>query len=202
VATQSLRNFGMRVAGPGHHVIATRQPWHDEELVATAPSGDWLAVVDRTVADGPAGVLRVTRLLPSGARVWTRELPYRPAAVPAQAVERQVRSYAQAFFPGGGPAAERAVRQALRVPSSLPTVTAVVAASDGTLWLRREAAVEDAPTVRWTVLGPGGAVAGEVEIPGTWMIVDAAGDRVWAVNRSTTSMAGELLRLRRAAPGR
>jgi len=198
LARRSLRHFGMRILGAHGQVIATRQPWHDEELVAAPGDGGWVAVVSRSVPEaGRAGEFRVTRFGPAGGRVWERRYPAAARVLPGPAVARMARLYAEGFLAGDpAPQALRAVRDALWLPRALPPVTAAVAARDGTLWLRREAAVEDAPSVRWTVLDASGNPVGEFSVPGTWMIVDADGPHVWAVERDMRG-AGALLHLRR-----
>jgi hypothetical protein len=201
LARRSLRHFGMRIVAGRGRVIATRQPWHDEELLAVPGGGDWVAVVDREPSGSPGGAaFRVTRFAPDGRRVWEHSYRYTPQALPADAVDEMVQAYAQGIVGEATPEATRAVRAALWLPPALPPVAAAVAARDGTLWLRRESAVEDAPQVLWTVLGPAGELMGEVSVPGTWMIVDADGARVWAIARGTGG-AATLLRLQRATSG-
>jgi hypothetical protein len=192
----------MRILGGRGRVIATRQPWHDEELLAVPGGGGWVAVVSRPAPESAAaGAFRVSRFVADGRRAWERSYAYAPQALPAEAVSEMVRMYAEGFLGTATPDALHAVRAALWLPPALPPVTAAVAARDGTLWLRREAALESAPRVRWTVLAPSGDPVGEVTVPGTWMIVDADGSRVWAIERDQRG-AGSLLRLRRVTTGR
>ncbi|HVG43317.1 MAG TPA: hypothetical protein VM890_01265 [Longimicrobium sp.] len=202
LARRSLRHFGMRIVAGRGRVIATRQPWHDEELLAVPGGGEWAAVVSRPAPESRAqGTFRVARFEPGGRRAWERSYPYTPRELPQDAVARMAEIYAEGYLGAATPDALRAVRAALWLPTGLPPVTAAVAARDGTLWLRRESALEDSPRVRWTVLDPSGDPAGEVTVPGTWMILDADGERVWAVERDLHG-GGSLLRLRRVAAGR
>lgn len=200
--TQSLRTFGMRIHGPAGRTVHTRQPWSDEALIAVSPAGDWFAIVERPLA-GERGTARlhVARTRADGVQVWRRPVEVPNVPLSPAAVARAEALYAEGFLGEVTPDTRRAVRSALAAPRFLPPATNAVATSDGRLWIRGAAAFYDDPAVVWTVLDPDGEVAGTLEIPGRWLLVEARGNRVWAVERSTNG-TGTLLVLRLREGGR
>ncbi len=74
---------------------------------------------------------------------------------------------------------ERAVRKAIRMPSVLAPVSAVVAGRDGTTWIRREAVGEQHPA--WMVLDEQGVWIAQLRMPAGLRVYQADRDHVWGV---------------------
>ncbi|MEO7353479.1 MAG: hypothetical protein ABIZ70_03925, partial [Gemmatimonadales bacterium] len=86
----------------------------------------------------------------------------------------------------GIPAPDRAAVQArageaLYRPISLPTISAVVAGSDGTIWLGRE--VRAGSPRRWTLLDPRGEVVGDFTVPAAFEVRAGSATGLWGVEK-------------------
>lgn len=183
IGWQSVRNGVMAVRDPGDATrqIFTQQPWRDDDLLAVAPDGRWVAVVTREAArESGNAAFRVTRLSPGGDTLSSRLFPYSPVRLDDAAVERRLARFAEnPSFVVGGRFIRAAVREAMYVPRFLPPVTRVVAGSDGTLWLRREE--PSGATARWDVLDARSRKVGEVLTDAEFRLLEVQAGAVWGV---------------------
>lgn len=122
----------------------------------------------------------------SGDTVQSRVYPYRPipmtdAAIRHDAEQDHERSSRPGRTPPSVDVIERALRDADCLPPTFPPVSAIVAAQDGTIWLRREEVPGD--SVAWNVLDRDGRMIGALRLPSGQEVVAARGDIMAAVER-------------------
>ncbi|MEX0891793.1 MAG: 6-bladed beta-propeller [Gemmatimonadota bacterium] len=180
----------VRVVVPGVESYL-RNPWPTGDLVALAPDGSQLAVLERPVPTHPDSAAYHVRVLnPHGAELWRASVRYDPVPVPSSEVDAWVaRQVDGERSPGAGliergvtsrGAWERAVRQAFDPPAYEPPTTTrpagafartVRAAAGDVVWVERE-------TGRWDVVEPAGRSA-VVDVPGDAELLTLEGDHVW-----------------------
>lgn len=171
------------VAGAGYYMP---QPFAGpSRRVVVCCGSSRVAVVNAGPARTASGAaFRVVWIAPDGDTLTTRRYRYRPVPLSAHLRDSVVVALAHHVLRGGLPpslvAAERWTRAALYVPAFLPPVTAVVAGSDSTLWLRGENT--GAATVVWRVLDYRGDVARRVRAPADLKIMAARHDLVWGTS--------------------
>jgi hypothetical protein len=161
LARLPLRHHTARMiigSGPGRSEIYWAQPFSDADLFDVDPAGRWFVAVSRPAA--AAGSRMAAFVLawrsPDGVLRRTTTVPYAPARLPLSVVDDTLAVYTNLM--GNAFTVERGrltgiLRDAVYAPASYPPVTAVMAANDGSTWVRR---------------GGGGAAA-------TWMVFDARG---------------------------
>lgn len=76
-------------------------------------------------------------------------------------------------------AAERMIQDELYVPATLPPVSEVIAASNGSIWLQRESMASDANL--WQILGTDGQVEAILSTPPELKILLVTDEHVWGV---------------------
>jgi hypothetical protein len=184
LAWHPLGHQVLRIAAGGRRLY-TSQPWDDTPLLAAAPDGGAVVLVEREAARGERGNFTVTRLDARGDTLYSRRFAYAAVEVPRGFRERfareTARGLAAALRAAPGPL-EEVVRREVFVPRYRPPVTAVVAGRDGTVWLRREER-EGAAVVTWMVLDPRGRVEAEVRAPRELAVQQAERGAVWGVVR-------------------
>jgi hypothetical protein len=166
LAHRDLRNRMVRVS-VGASRLMLLQPWDDSPLLAVATNGQSIVMVTRPAAVRPENArFRVTRLTPTGDTAFSRSFLYTPVPVPPGWASTWADETARVISARRGNAERNrltaALSQGAYVPKFMPPVTAVVAADDGTVWLRREAR---GAVVAWTVLGPNGLPLADVRAP-------------------------------------
>ena len=138
----------------GQRPIRLRHPFASNPLVAVPPDASFMVMVDR---EAPAGeersAFRVHRIALNGDTALSQDVPYSPIEL----VDSEIDSIARSI---GAPQAERneltedraaaLVRGQIPWPQYRPPVTNVLAASDGSVWLRREPTTGD--SIRWDVV--------------------------------------------------
>jgi hypothetical protein len=156
-------------------------PLPSNDLVAVAPDGSAVVCVRRPVAtDDETARFRVLRLGPSGDTAYDRSYTYRPRRVPAAASDSLLAGHVSLIAPRvGGAEAERLVRSAGLIPSHVPGVSDVLAATDGAVWIAREEF--GLRSVAWFRLDPRGEVGARIEVPRNVRLRVASGDRLWGV---------------------
>jgi hypothetical protein len=156
-------------------------PLPSNDLVAVAPDGSAVVCVRRPVAtDDETARFRVLRLGPSGDTAYDRSYTYRPRRVPAAASDSLLAGHVSLIAPRvGGAEAERLVRSAGLIPSHVPGVSDVLAATDGAVWIAREEF--GLRSVAWFRLDPRGEVDARIEVPRNVRLRVASGDRLWGV---------------------
>lgn len=182
LAWRSTAHTALMLEARNTSIVSSFQPFRAALLTDVDPSGSTLVLVERPVAVGPGRAqFRVTRLAAGGDTVFSRRYHYTPRPVTRDLADSLVsmaaRDVRQAY--PSQQAAEAAVRAALYLPRFQPPVTAVVAGSDGTVWLRREEFGSAA--VEWLVLDARGEIAGTFRAPKELRLFVAQRGTAWGV---------------------
>lgn len=157
------------------------QPFDDGELLDMASDGSGLVVVERST-ENRENSFTVTRVGVSGDTIFRSSIEYEPVQLGDEMIDSVVRAYTETHQTSA-----ETVTGALYLPGHLPPVTRVVAAGDGSTWLRLEATMAD--SVEWLVLDSSGKPAFSVMINREnepWSI--PAIDHFWAVSLDTDGM--------------
>lgn len=175
----------LREDGPGG--TFGPQPFGDGPLHAVDDAGR-MVVADRRVWSGEGeAAVTLTWLDASGDTARMARLPYDPSPLSEARADSAGRDRAErlhGFMSRMRPGlalgdVERRVSEALYRPAHLPAVAEMVAAGDGSIWLRRFDPVDGMD--RWWVVGDGGRLLREVETPAGLRILHVEGDRVRGV---------------------
>src|SRR5690606_34144504 len=73
-----------------------------------------------------------------------------------------------------------AIRESIGLRDFYPPVSGVVAGTDGTVWVRREALI-GADSIRWQVFDPNGTLLGAFSAPADLRILLPSLEEIWAV---------------------
>lgn len=182
LAWQPLRNRMLRFQ-MGRRYTSLLQPWDDSPLLAAAPDGSAIVLVERpAAARGDEGFFRVTRLDARGDTVYSRRFRYVPIPVPSGWAGRWTADMAGRIArPGSGlqpGEVAAAMSRGLYVPGFMPPITDVVAGRDGSVWIRRE---QPGATATWHVLNSRGLIEANVRMPGNLQVAEARRTNVWGV---------------------
>ena len=151
------------------------QPLSDAPLYAARRSGGFV-IVERFVGRPEQFSVQVYRA--DGSLQSRRTISYTPIPV-----TRQVRDSVLAPFARAGMAfSESELKRDLFLPASLPTVTDIVGASDGLIWLRREDPLA-LPAQRYTVMTDAGVLLGDAMLPRDARVLDSRNGRVMVMTR-------------------
>jgi hypothetical protein len=151
------------------------QNFSDAPMVVGAPMLSRLYVIDRTVASSPrTGTIKVRALRSSGAEAWARSYEYRPRELERRAADSVLAARQRSLQRNGGTPDE--VKRLLFLPEYRPPVSGAFVATDGTLWLRREAGGKQ--TEYW-IIAPDGTLTGRATVPSRTTLMAATGDWVW-----------------------
>ena len=138
----------------GQREVSPTHPLASNPLVAVPPDGSFMVMVDREApTGGEAPSFRVHRIALDGDTALSQELPYSPIELTDSEIDSIARSMATGYAARYALTVDRAafaLRQQIPWPHHRPPVTNVLAASDGSVWLRRETAIGD--SIRWDVL--------------------------------------------------
>ena len=173
--------------------FAKPEEFRQGDLVALDPAGGGMIVVERQSAATPdRHRFHVTRVRVSGDTVFRRSYGYVPRMMSEGSASESLSQFRAALLEmsrknpgiGGGTynsdELDRMI-EALDAPAFHPPVSAVVAGSDGTIWLRREPVHEE--RVGWVVLGERGEPIALADAPRDFEVRSATRDRVWGVVR-------------------
>jgi hypothetical protein len=176
----------LRIPAGGGRLRIGQQPFDDNALWAVASNGTHAVIVDRRAALRAGNAeFRVTKLGLSGDTVFSKRYPYTARSVTAGLLDYIVAETVGRFRAGpaagdAGLAADRdAIRNAIHRPPTVPPVSALVVARDGSIWLRREEL--ETPTVQWLVLDERGGIVATVVAPKKVKIRNADRGSVWAI---------------------
>jgi hypothetical protein len=151
------------------------QPWSDGSLVAIAPGGAGIVVVDRSLpTEGDSPAFHVTRIGMSGDTAWSTTRTYSPVAADRARQDSLVAEYAE-----NGPAVE-VLEAALFLPATLPPASSAFLGRDGRTWVGR-AVPEDAEARPWDVFDVDGRLVAIFSAPIRIQLLAAGGDAVWGV---------------------
>jgi len=177
-------------------------PFEHDPVMDVAPDGSALSLaVVATVEDSDC-VIVLRRFDASGDTVFTRSLRVEGETIPEDVREEALLESADRLYSQVGSSKwRREYLQNDRTPGVYPPARDIVAGSKGRTWLGvRKARVG----VEYYAFGPGGEIEGILRLPGNARLVEARGNRLWAVEKDgydVESLMG--LRLRRGgdAPG-
>ncbi len=174
------------VVPSGPTLTFTEHPFSNSDLWDVDPEGSGVVVITQADLDPENPQFLVTRLAPSGREEWSRSFRYTPQPVTDAMARDTIAAITKWFvsYPLFGQQVphgqiERAVRKAIRMPSFVAPVSAVVAGRDGTTWIRREAIGEQHPA--WMVLDEQGAWIAQLRMPAGLRVYQADRDHVWGV---------------------
>lgn len=182
LARRDLRNRMVRISVGASRLMLT-QPWDDSPMLTTSTNGRSVVMVSRPAAVRTMDArFRVTKLSARGDTVFSRSFTYNPVPVPAGWAARWADETAGLITSRRAGSDRRALARAIErgayVPAFMPPISAVVAADDGTVWLRRE---NGGAVVAWTVLGPDGLPQADVRAPSGLEIQQVQRSHVWGV---------------------
>jgi hypothetical protein len=149
------------------------QPFSSAPIAVVAASGR-LVIVDR---DAPEGGIAVHAISPNGDTLWTRRLEYAPVRLTGRVVDSVVTSLVTRLGRGSQAWTPAQIREAMVVPQHLPSVSAVLPASDGSIWLRHE---DFSPSTTYTVLAGDGTPRATLSLPRSVRPLWASANELWA----------------------
>ncbi|HXI19869.1 MAG TPA: hypothetical protein VNH46_02210 [Gemmatimonadales bacterium] len=160
------------------------QPFGDDPIWGTSSDGSVLVLVTRPAArNGEPSRFTVTAWRDGHIRLYSHEVSYLPRRLPRAAVDSMVE---QLVAPGGPdmprtPITADSIRHHLYVPEFYPPVADVVAARDGTTWLRVR--FGDGPRDRgeWVRLSSHGYPMQRVTTPLDFSLLEADGHMLYGV---------------------
>jgi hypothetical protein len=159
-----------------------KQPFPDQSAFALAPDGSSVVVVHAPPAeDRAAARFQVIRLRSASDTVYSRSYRYTPQPVPREVVDSIVEERLHELIGRGmsRPAAEKAVRDALKIPAYLPPLRAVLLGQDGRVWLQQTG--PGGGPARWLVLDPTGGIIAEAAVPDGAQLLEVHNDVAWGV---------------------
>lgn len=185
VAETSMRNSQLSIQR-GTGGLYGAQLFSDAPLLALAPSGEYVMVLDRDAATQEHGeVMRLRKITVDGDTVFAHEIPYSPVPLPGEVVDSLLDAQAEGLSRAPMFESAREARQALNgavfIPSFYPPASRIVVASNGEIWVRRENV--SGSEIRWDVLSPVGDPVGKVILPASTRIHDSTNDWMWATER-------------------
>ncbi|MGH7701199.1 MAG: hypothetical protein ACREMJ_11870 [Gemmatimonadales bacterium] len=167
----------------GNSQLEMRQPWATDDLVAVSPGGHRIFVVRRPTADDSREArYRILAFGETSSPIFVTEVTYRPIPLRDAEVARRAGEIAAQIrdrFPSAR-AAQSAVTEALNRPAFFPPAAALIAASDGSVWIQRE---DSSGIRRWDVLDAAGRLALRVHGPATVELREAHGAHAWGVRQ-------------------
>jgi hypothetical protein len=156
------------------------QPFADHPLAAVARDGRSHLIVSRRAATAQTSAnatFAVTRLSLDGDTLHSRQYRYAPVPLTRAMRDSVVLEHARIFTNDGQARPVRSVEQAIResffFPDFVPPIAAMLAGTDGTLWLQRAAD-------RWIVFDEDGGLVASVTVPSHLKLLRASGTEVWA----------------------
>jgi hypothetical protein len=159
-------------------------PFANDAVYAFSTLGDRFAIVS---TDSRAKTFTVTVRRGSGDTVFSRAYPYAPRAIPGSVADSAATA-AGAWNKRYAPEVITRLTEETRklMPPTYPPVASIVLARDGTTWLRT---TDGAGRDQAMVLDAKGNVRSIVPLKRTIDIVEADGDRVWAVDVDDDGLA-------------
>lgn len=182
VAETSLENSQLSIQR-GTGGLYGSQPFADAPLLALAPSGEFVVVLDRTAATQDRGAaMQLRKITVDGDTAFTREIPYSPIPLPGEVVDSLLAARAESFANspmfGSVREAREALNDAVFIPSYYPPASRILVASSGEIWVQRENV--SGSERRWDILSPEGDPVGRVVLPGSTRIHDSKNGWLWA----------------------
>jgi hypothetical protein len=168
---------GQGAVQSGSSALFFIQPVSDAPMAEFAAKAGRLYMVERAARAG-SNTFRVTAIAARGDTLWDRSFPYRPLPLGPGVADSILNVAARRFSGGRGGFTSDQIRKAVFIPDHQVTVTRVIVATDGSLWLRRE---EFGDPIAWTVIDPQGRIAATLSLPRNVRPMTVVGDNVWGV---------------------
>lgn len=165
-----------RVTSPGGRVTPVPAPFATNLLWDISANGDWYVLVRRPRSREIQQRAEVTVVAFGDGRGrtqkrWTFETP-------AIAIPREVRDSVLDLHALNTGVSRAVISRTVAIPPTFPSVTAVVATSDRTVWLRTEG---DREVAQWTVFTMSGQMLYRVRVPAGFQVMEVKGNTVYGV---------------------
>ncbi len=165
-----------RVTSPGGRVTPVPAAFATNLLWDISANGDWYVLVRRPRSRGIQQHAEVTvvSFRAGGGQAqkrWTFETP-------AIAIPREVRDSVLDLHSLNTGVSRAVISRTVAIPQTFPSVTAVVATSDRTVWLRTE---RDRAEAQWTVFTMSGRVLYRVRVPAGFQVMEVKGNTVYGI---------------------
>lgn len=159
-------------------------PFANDAVYAFSTTGDRFAIVS---TDRNAKTFTVTERNGSGDTLFSRAYPFSPRPIPGNIADSAA-AVAGKWNARYSPAVVARLTEETRklIPPAYPPVKSVVLARDGTTWLRT---IDAAGLDQAMILDAKGNVTATVSLKRTLDIVEADGNRVWAVDVDDDGLA-------------
>jgi hypothetical protein len=170
-------------AEPGRTVYAA-VPFANDAVYAFSTAGDRFAIVS---TNRDAKTFTVTVRSGAGDTIFSRAYPFTPRSIPAAVADSAAAAEAARMTRAQPTVTGRLTAETRKlVPPIYPPVASLVLARDGTTWIRTTDAAGNDQAL---VLDAKGNVASTVALKRTLDIVEADGNRVWAVDVDDDGLA-------------
>jgi len=176
IAWTAFGNSQLALALSSTQRMFTAQPFSDGPLVSMATTAERAYIVDRRAPTAARGATYgITAVRFTGDTLWSRRYPFEPVALPRTAVDSAIQR--MSLVVGGQQVPAATVREALYAPPFRTPFGQALAATDGSLWLRRG----DAVAKPYWVHDPSGTLVATVDVPTRVTLYAVNGDVAWGV---------------------
>ncbi len=168
------------VEGSGSRPLTFGRPAPSHDLAVLRPDGTELIAVDRS--SGGPGLVSVFRINLSGDTVVSRQLEYEPLPVTSTWIDSTSIAMAEGIAGVLTVTPDRfagSIRDQVPWPEFRSPVAELLAASDGTIWLKGEAPAQD--SIRWDILDEALESIGHVYLPVALDVKRVSMASVWGV---------------------
>jgi hypothetical protein len=173
------RNAMLSIPTTAGGFVIGRQVFGDGGLTIVSPKAPIIFSVDRSVPTVPRNaVLKVAAIQASADTIWSKTYAYIPRPVEKARADSFLTSNQRSLARAGISASE--VRRALFIPEYYSPVSSAVAASDGSLWLRRE---EGRPTVDYWVIDENGELKAMLTVAASVTLMAVTNSHAWGVEK-------------------
>jgi hypothetical protein len=167
----------LSIPTPSGGFVIGRQIFADGGLTIVSPKTPMIFIVDRSVSRVPTNaVFKVAAIHSSGDTIWSETYAYVPRHVEKVRADSFLTNNERSLASVGISPSE--VRRALFIPEHYSPVSSAVAASDGSLWLRRE---EGRPTVDYWVIDDDGELEATLTVAASVTLMAVTDSHAWGV---------------------
>ncbi len=165
-----------RMTSPGGRMTRVPAPFATNLLWEVSATGEWYVLVRRPRSREIQQRAEVTVVTFGDGRGrtqkrWTFETP-------AIAIPREVRDSVLDLHALNTGVSRAVISRTVAIPPTFPSVTAVVATSDRTVWLRTEG---DREVAQWTVFTMSGQMLYRVRVPAGFQVMEVKGSTVYGI---------------------
>jgi hypothetical protein len=175
----SLPIPGAFIVGSGRNTRYIQQPFDDRPTIGVRRDGLAWVEVQRTASRGGAANVVVTRYSLGRGKEWSSEIPVTPVRIPS-GIRDSIVNAATA-----NPMQAKPLREWLRVPRTMPLVSAALMATGGTVWLNE---ASRSGSSRWIRLDPEGNPTGAITIPRQWSVLVAGDSVLWTFEKDSAGV--------------